>query len=120
MLNIDVNAMIWGIFMSAIMKAAVRLGQDYQQNLCTTEDTDFEKVRTLFDISQKLILDHKDEIFGKKTIELNTVPWIRTTLFFDKAMKLSKAKVHVDSNSEKASWKSKQPTAWLNQKPKRK
>ena len=106
MLNIDVNAMIWGIFMSAIMKAAVHLGQDYQQNLCTTEDTDFEKVRTLFDISQKLILDHKDEIFGISTIELNTVPCIRTTLLFDKAMNLSKAKVHVYSNSDKASWKS--------------
>ena len=111
MLNIDVNAMIWGIFTSAIMKAAVHLGQDYQQNLCTTKDTDFEKVRTLFDISQKFILDHKDEIFGISTIELNTVPWMRTILLFDKAMKLSKAKVHVYSDSDKASWNSKQPTA---------
>ena len=32
MLEIDVNMMIWRIFMSATMKAAVHLGQDYQEN----------------------------------------------------------------------------------------
>ena len=35
MLDIDVNAMIWGFF-TANLKAAVHLGQDYQENLCAT------------------------------------------------------------------------------------
>ena len=41
--EIDNNAMIWRIFTSATMKAAEHLGQDYQENLCTTKNTDFEK-----------------------------------------------------------------------------
>ena len=51
MLDIDVNAMVWGIFTSATVKASVHLGQDYQKNLRTTMNTDFEKDKTLFDIS---------------------------------------------------------------------
>ena len=47
--------------MSATMKAAVHLGQDYQDNSRTTKNTDFEKIKQLFDISQKLILDQSQE-----------------------------------------------------------
>ena len=56
MLGIDVNAMIWGIFMSAKVNAAIHLGQDYQEHLRTTKDTDFEKAKRLFDISNILTL----------------------------------------------------------------
>ena len=70
-----------------------------QKNLRTTKNTDFEQVKVLFDISQKLILDHKSEIFGISTIEWNTTPWMRTTLLHDRATELSKAKVHVYSDS---------------------
>ena len=59
MLNIDFNAIIWRLFMSATMKAAVHLGQYYQENLRTTKNTDFEKDKTLFDTSQKLMLNHE-------------------------------------------------------------
>ena len=52
MLDIDFDAMIWRTFMPGTMKAAVHLGQDYQDNLRTTNNTDFEKVNTLFDISR--------------------------------------------------------------------
>ena len=58
MLDIDVNAMIWIIFRSATLKAAVHLGQDYQENLRATKNTDFEKVKQLFDISQN---DHESK-----------------------------------------------------------
>ena len=51
MLEVDVNMMIWGTFMSATMKAAVHLGQDDQGNLRTTKNTDFEKGKQLFDRS---------------------------------------------------------------------
>ena len=36
-------------------QAAVHLGQDYQDTLRTTKNTDFEKVETLFHVSQTLI-----------------------------------------------------------------
>ena len=50
--------------MSATTKAAVHLTQDYEANLRTTKNTDFEQVNALFDISQSLILNHKSEICG--------------------------------------------------------
>ena len=34
--EIEDNAMIWGIVMTTTMKAAVHLGQDYQDNVRTT------------------------------------------------------------------------------------
>ena len=98
MVDIDVNAMICGIVMSATLEAAVDLGQDNQENLRTTKKTDFEKVKTLFDILQKLILTQKNDIFGIPTIEWKTIPWMRTILLHDRAVKLSKAKVHVYSD----------------------
>ena len=55
MLDIDVNAMISGIFMSATMRAAVPLGQDYRENSRSPRDTDFVEVKTLCKISQKFI-----------------------------------------------------------------
>ena len=47
--------------------------------LRTTKDTDFEKVKTLFDIFQKLILNQSEKIFGMSTIHWNTIPWMKTT-----------------------------------------
>ena len=64
MLDIDVNAMIWGISMSATMKAAVHLGYDYQENLRATKNTDIEKVKPLFDISQKKVPNQSGETVG--------------------------------------------------------
>ena len=57
--DVDVNGMIWRIFMSATTKAAVHLGQDFLENLRTTKNTYFKQVKTLFDISQKPGLKHK-------------------------------------------------------------
>ena len=55
--DIDVNAMIWRKFISA-----------------TTKNTDFAKVKHLFDTSQTLIVNQKDQIFGISTIELMIIP----------------------------------------------
>ena len=44
--DIDINTMIWGIF-------------DHQENLRATKKTNFDKVKQVFDTSQKLILNQK-------------------------------------------------------------
>ena len=44
---------------------------------------------------KSLALNDKSEIFRISTIEWNTIPWMRTNLLHDRAIKLSKAKVHV-------------------------
>ena len=56
--EIDVNAMIWRIFMSATKRAVVHLGQHYQEHLRTTRNMDFGKIKQLFDVSPKMILHH--------------------------------------------------------------
>ena len=79
------------------MKAAVHLGPEYQENLRTTKNADFDKVKQLFAISQKLILNQSKEIFWVSTIDGHTIPWMRTTLFHERAVNLSKAQEHVFS-----------------------
>ena len=71
------------------MKAAVR----------TTKNTDFEKSNQLSDNSQKLILNQKNDILVRCSIDRNTTPWMSTTSLHDRAVKLSKAEVHVYSDS---------------------
>ena len=44
MLEININSMIWRIFMSATANAAVHLGQDYQENIRTTKNTESQTV----------------------------------------------------------------------------
>ena len=38
MLDIDVNALMWRMFMSTTMDAAVHLGEDYEENLRSTRN----------------------------------------------------------------------------------
>ena len=99
MLDIDVNAMIWGIVMSLTMKGAVHLGQDSKRICVQTRTQNSSNSNILFDVSQNLILNQKSEIYGISVIEWKTNPWSRTTLLRDRANKLSKANLHVYSYS---------------------
>ena len=56
------------------MKAAVHLGLDCEENLFITKNTDSEQLKMLFDITQKLILEHGSEICGISTIQLQITP----------------------------------------------
>ena len=78
---------------------AVHLGQDFQDNLLTTKNTDFDKAKQLFDVSQKLMLNQSDKIIWISTANWSTIPWMRTTLLHDRAVKLSKAKVPIYAGS---------------------
>ena len=51
------------------MKAAVHLGEDYNENLVAYRNTNFDALKTLFDITRKLILNQKHEILNVSTIE---------------------------------------------------
>ena len=85
--------------MSATMKAAMHLGENYKDNMFTFRSTDFKALKTLFDITQKPILNQKHEIKHVSRIEWQFTPWARSTLLHDKVIKLSEAKVHVYSDS---------------------
>ena len=85
--------------MSTTMKAVIHLERIYNDNLFTYRNTNFEALKTLFNITQKLILNHKHEIKHVSTIQWQFTHRIGSTLVHDKVIKLSKAKVHVYSDS---------------------
>ena len=78
--------------MSTTMKAAAHLGPNYNDNLVTHRNTNFEELKTLFDITQRLIFNHGFEILNVSTIE-----W--STLLHAKVIQWAKAKIHVYSDS---------------------
>ena len=81
------------------MKAGIHLGEDYNDILVAYRNTNFDALKALFDITQKLILNQKHEILNVSTIEWQFASWMRSTLLHDRVIKLSKVKVHVYSDS---------------------
>ena len=65
------HAMIWRIFMSATMQAAVHLGQDDQENLRTTKTPTSKRSNSCSTFHRKFILNQSDEIFGISTIGIH-------------------------------------------------
>ena len=72
------------------MTAAIHHGENYKDNLFTHRDTDVKALKTLFHITQKLILNQMHEVRRASTIEWQHIHWMRSILLYDKEMKLSK------------------------------
>ena len=98
-LDQKVNVLMSWLFMSTTMKAAIHLGENDTDNLVTYINAIFEALKTLFDITQKLILNQKHEVKHVSTTEWQLPPWMRNTLRHDKVIQLSKAKVNVYSDA---------------------
>ena len=63
MKDLDKRSLIWCMFMSSTMSAAVFLGQNYSENLHSTNNTEESPTLTmLFEISQQLIREQSGEI----------------------------------------------------------
>ena len=99
MLHLKTYVLLWGLFMSTTMKASVHLGPNYNENLVENRNTNFEELKTFFDITQRLILEHEFEILNVSTIECTFSPCTRSSLVYDQAIKWAKAKVCVYSDS---------------------
>ena len=56
MRDFNINVLIWGLFMSTTKKASVHLGPNYNENLEVYRNTNFEELKTLFDITQEVDL----------------------------------------------------------------
>ena len=80
------------------MKAAVHLGQMFNEHLLTCRNTNFEELKTMFGINQRLVWDQDFEILNVSTIGWEFTPWMRFTWLHDK-VKWTEAKVHVYSDS---------------------
>ena len=61
--------------MSSSMKAAIHLGPNYLANFEVHKNTNFEEIQSFFNITEKLILEHSEEILNVNTIN-STFPSI--------------------------------------------
>ena len=96
MKDLDVNAAIWGVFMSVTLEAAVRLGIDNTENMRSTKNQPKKSWRQLFQVTQKLITD-QTEITGLTTIDWRQPMWRETTLT-DRAVQFATAITFVFSD----------------------
>ena len=62
-------------------------------------NTNFEEIQSLFNITQKLMLEHSEEILNVHTIESTSPSWARSGLSHDQVIQWTTAKVRVQSGS---------------------
>ena len=84
--------------MSASMKAVIHMRPDYTEILKVYKNTNFEELQNLFHITQKLVRK-PGESLNVRMIECASRSWTRSSLAHDQAIKWSKAKVQVYSDS---------------------
>ena len=101
MQDIDKRSIIWGMFMSSTLEASVFMGKNYSENLHSIKNTGKDlTLKQMFDISEKLIVEQSDEIFGVSQINWEDSPWRQLSLVNDEeVISLSHAKVYVFSDS---------------------
>ena len=73
------------------MKAASNLGPNYLANLEIYKHTNFEEIQSLFKITQKLILEHSEEILNVHTIHSSSPSWTRSVLSHDQVIPVDKS-----------------------------
>ena len=86
--------------MSSTLEAFVFMRKNYSDNLQTIKNTEDLTMKQVFEISEQLILEQSDEIFGVNTIHWEDSSWKQLSLVSDEeVISLSHAKVHVFSDS---------------------
>ena len=101
MQDIGKRCIIWGMFMSSTLEASVCMGKNYSDNLHSIKKyREKLTLKQMFEISEKLILEQSDEIFGVSQISWENSPWKQLSLVNDEeVISLSHAKVYVFSDS---------------------
>ena len=96
----DKHSVIWDIFMSSTLQASVFMAKNYSDNLHTIKNTEDLTMKQMFDISEKLISEQSDEIYGVNTINWEDSSWKYLSLVGDKeVISRSHTKVYVFSDS---------------------
>ena len=87
--------------MSSTLEASVYMGKNYSDNLHSLKNTGSNlTLKQMFEISEQLILEQSDEIFGASQISWESSSWKQSSLVNDEeVISLSHAKVYVFSDS---------------------
>ena len=74
--DIDKRSMIWVMFMSSTLEASVFMGKNYSDNLHSVRNTGKDlTLKQMFDISEKLIVEQSNGIFGVSQNSWESSPW---------------------------------------------
>ena len=96
----DKHAVIWRMFMSTTWQASVFMGKNYSDNWHFIKNTEDLTTTQMFNISEKLISEQSDEIYGVKTIDWEDSSWKYFSLVGDEqVISLLHTKVCVFSDS---------------------
>ena len=96
----DKHSVIWRMFMSSTLQASVFMGKNYSDNWHSIKNTEDLTMKQMFDISEKLISEQSDEIYGVKTINWEDSSWKYLSLIGDEqVISLLHTKVYVFSDS---------------------
>ena len=86
--------------MSSTLQASVFMGKKYSDNMHSIKKTEDLTVKQMFDISEKLISEQSDEIYGVKTINWEDSSWKYLSLIGDEqVISLLHTRVYVCSDS---------------------
>ena len=87
--------------MSSTLEASVLMGKNYTENLHSIRKTGKDlTMKQMFDISEKLIAEQSDEIYGVNTINWSNSAWKHLSLIGDEeVVSLLHKKVYVFSDS---------------------
>ena len=101
MQDIDKRSIIWRMFMSSTLEASEFMGKNYSDTLHSIKNTGKDlTLKQMLDISEKLIVEQSDEIFGVSQISSEHSPWKQFSLVNDEeVIILSHAKIYVFSDS---------------------
>ena len=96
----DKHSVIRKMFMSSTLQASVFMGKNYSDNWHPIKNTEDLTMKQMFDISEKLVSEQSDEIYGVKTINWEDSSWKYLSLVGgEQVISLSHTKVYVFSDS---------------------
>ena len=78
------HSVIWGMLMYSTLQASVFMGKNYSDNLHSIKNTGNNlAMKQMFGISEKLVSEQSDEIYGVKTISWESSSWKNLSLICD-------------------------------------
>ena len=96
----DKHSVIWGMFMSSTLQASVLMEKNHSDNLHSIKNTEDLTIKQMFDISEKLVSEQSDEIYGISKIIWEHSSWKYLSLVGDEeVISLLHKKVYVFSDS---------------------
>ena len=94
------HSVIWGMFMSSTLQASVFMVKNYSDKQHSIKNSNDLTMKQMFDMSEKLVSEQSDEIYGVKAINWETSSWKYLSLIGDEqVISLQRTKVYVFSDS---------------------